>query len=81
VPLHRPRARTETSTIATDIVAAVGRLRPVAASHDEAAWAEIETFIAISLRVLAKTNPSKVRDAAMAVEIQARMKGIEVLDD
>ena len=81
MPLHRPRARTDTTTIATDIVAAVERLRPVAAPYDEAAWAEVETFIAISLRIMSKTNPSKVRDAAMAVEIQARMKGIDVLDD
>ena len=77
----RPRARTDTAVIAADIVAAVERLRPVAGAYDEATWAEVETFIAISLRIMSKTNPSKVRDAAMAVEIQARMKGIEVLGD
>ena len=75
------RARTDTAVIATNIVAAVERLRPVAAAHDQDAWAEIETFIAVALRVMAKTNPSKVRDAAMTIEIQARIKGIECLDD
>ena len=75
------RARTDTREIASDIRAAVERLRPVLAAEDQAAWAEVETFIAIALKVFAKTNPSKLRDAAMAVEIHARMTGIECLDD
>lgn len=76
-----PRARTDTTEIAADIVAAVNRLRPVASQTDESAWAEVETFIAIALKVFAKTNPSKLRDAARTVEIHARMNNIECLDD
>lgn len=49
--------------------------------QNEQAWAEIETFCAIALRVMAKTNPSKLRDAAMAEEIKARIEGREVLDE
>jgi hypothetical protein len=75
------RARTDVSEIAADIVAAVNRLRPVASQADESAWAEVETFIAIALKVFAKTNPSKLRDAARTVEIHARMNNIECLDD
>jgi hypothetical protein len=75
------RARTDTSEIAADIVAAVNRLRLVASQADESAWAEIETFIAIALKVFAKTNPSKLRDAARTVEIHARINNIECLDD
>jgi hypothetical protein len=75
------RARTDTTEIASDIVAAVNRLRPVASQADESAWAEVETFIAIALKVFAKTNPSKLRDAARTVEIHARMNNIECLDD
>jgi hypothetical protein len=75
------RARTDTTEIAADIVAAVNRLRPVASQADESAWAEVETFIAIALKIFAKTNPSKLRDAARTVEIHARMNNIECLDD
>lgn len=32
--------------------------------------AELETFIAIALHVLKKTNPSKIRDAARIVELR-----------
>lgn len=38
------------------------------------AWATLETFCAIALRVMAQTNPSKVRLIAMTVEIQNLMK-------
>ena len=74
------RARTDTSEIAADIIAAVNRLRPVALQTDESAWAEVETFIAIALKVFAKTNPSKLRDAARIVEIHARINNIECLE-
>jgi hypothetical protein len=42
--------------------------------------AHIETFCAIAIRVLRKTNPSKIRDAAMAEEIAARLHGREVIE-
>jgi hypothetical protein len=36
--------------------------------------AEIETFIAVALEVMRKTNPSKLRDAARVVELRYLMK-------
>ncbi len=44
------------------------------------AWAELETYMAMSLRVIAKTNPSKVASEYRTVEISARMAGNPVLD-
>jgi hypothetical protein len=79
--VKRARARTDTSQIAADIIAAVERLRPVASAADEEAWAEVETFVAVALKVMSRTNPSKVRDAARTIEIHARLNGIECLDD
>lgn len=75
------RARTDMSQIAADIVARVEAFRPVCVPVDAQAWAEIETFIAVALRVMGKTNPSKIRDAAMAEEIKARMDGRGVYED
>lgn len=34
------------------------------------AWAGIEMFVNLGLRIISKTNPSKVRDAAMALQLQ-----------
>ena len=47
--------------------------------HIEDAWAGIETFCAIALRVMAKTNASKLRSEMSTVEIAARMAGVEIL--
>lgn len=49
--------------------------------EQEAALAWLETFAAISLRVMKKANPSKLRDAARAEEIKARIDGRPVLED
>lgn len=49
-------------------------------AEGEAALAHLETFAAISIRVLNTTNPSKIRNAAMTEEIKARMQGREVLE-
>jgi hypothetical protein len=43
------------------------------------ALCSVETYCAVSLRVLKKTNPSKIRDCARTVEIKARMDGIEIV--
>lgn len=48
--------------------------------QQEAALAWLETFAAISLRVMAVTNPSKIREAARLEEIKARMQGRQVLE-
>ncbi len=34
----------------------------------------IETFFAIALQIIARTNPTKVREAARLVEIQSRIQ-------
>lgn len=39
--------------------------------HLEDAWAGIETFAAVALRVMAKTNPSKLRSEMVTVGISA----------
>lgn len=57
-----------------------GFSKPMTAEQ-EAALAHLETFAAISIRVMRGTNPSKLRDAARAEEIKARIEGREVLKD
>lgn len=42
---------------------------------DTDAMAGVETFCVIALRLMAKTNPSKIRDIAMTTEIAYWMKG------
>jgi hypothetical protein len=77
------RAKADIRAIQADLIAALSTIRKgtdLDAPGADAAWAEIETFCAIALRVMAKTNPSKLRDAAMAEEIKARVQGREVLD-
>lgn len=69
------RARTDVTHIAADIVALVAAFGPTCRTVDAEKWAEVETFIAIALRVFARTNPSKIRDAAVIEEIKARMDG------
>jgi hypothetical protein len=39
--------------------------------------AEIETFVSIAIEVMKKTNVSKLREAAMTVELRYHMKGLE----
>jgi hypothetical protein len=39
--------------------------------------AEIETFVAIAIEIMKKTNVSKLREAAMTVELRYHMKGLE----
>lgn len=76
------RARPDVSPITRDLTDALVQVRnliDLTEPENEAAWAQIETFCAVALRVFAKTNPSKLRDAAMAEEISARLQGREVL--
>lgn len=40
----------------------------------------LETFVSISLRLMAETNPSKLREVMRIVEIQARMDGKHVFE-
>ena len=41
----------------------------------------VETFCAIAIRVIERSNPSKLRDAAMTEEIKARIKGQRRVDE
>lgn len=55
-----------------DVVANVSTIRMKLDLTDpvvEQAWAELETFLAVSLRVIAKTNPSKLASEVRTVEL------------
>lgn len=54
-------------------------LDPQDGTPEDYALCAVETFAVIALRVMRKTNPSKVRSEARTVEIKARMDGIEVI--
>ena len=71
--------RAKIDDMKADLIAALAAVRDRLDPSLEDEWAQIETFCAIALRVFAKTNPSKLRDAAMIEEIKARMDGREVL--
>jgi len=55
------------------------RVKPADDTPEDYAMCALETFCAIALRVLKKSNPSKVRDAARTVEIKARLDGTPVV--
>jgi hypothetical protein len=81
------RARAELDQIVADLAASIGWIRDEIGigtekidPRTEEHMAHIETFCAIAVRVLRKTNPSKIRDAAMAEEIAARINGREVIE-
>lgn len=77
------RARTDVEAMDTDITAAFKVVRQALAaadgSREDIALASLETFVVIALRVMRKTNPSKIRSEAMTVEIKARIDGIPVM--
>lgn len=78
-PLRYTRARTVVGDLQADITASVARLRAELQPQDDTQTdldlCTVEMFVAIALRVMAKSNPSKVRGEAMNVEIQARLDG------
>ncbi len=74
------RAKSDVGEITADLVAALRDIRQYIPPEGEDSLAHVETFCAIALRVLRKTNPSKLRDAAMAEEIKARIDGREVIE-
>lgn len=63
-----------TSTVMADLEA----VRSVVGDTEE--MAGLETFVAIALRLIAATNPSKLREVMRLVEIQARMDGKHVYE-
>jgi hypothetical protein len=47
----------------------------------DTAFCYVETFCDVAIRVMKKTNPSKIRDEARTVEIKARIDGVPVVLD
>lgn len=81
--IRMSRARPDITEMQQDIIQAVKVIRQsvdLTKPENDDAMAQIETFCAIALRVFAKTNPSKLRDAAITEEIKARMEGREVIE-
>jgi len=77
------RSKTDIGTIQGELLRSFAVIRSQVNLLDpevESAMAEIETFCAIAVRVMAKTNPSKIRDVAMTLEIQARIHGKKVIE-
>lgn len=72
--------RSNIESMKADLLVALAAVRDRIDPDLEAQWAQIETFCSIALRVMAKTNPSKLRDAAMIEEIKARIDGREVIE-
>lgn len=62
-----------------DIIACLGRLRDTGLGRAED-WAQLETFCAISLRVMAKTNMSKLLSETRTVELSHFVAKHVVLD-
>lgn len=68
-----------TNAIMRDLQTVKPLINPSTKAEVEA-WAGIETFVAIGLRVFAQTNHSKLREVMRLIEIQARMDGREVIE-
>lgn len=69
--------------LSEDIVDDLHKIRydkTLSQSDFDQAMANIDTFIAIALRVFSKTNISKLQSEFRTVEIAARMSGKPVLD-
>jgi len=77
------RNRSDVDSIDADLAHALKTLREKLylpdGSPQDIALCEIETFCAVAIRVMRKTNPSKLRSEARTVEIKARLDGIPVL--
>jgi hypothetical protein len=75
--------KTDMDSVDRDIAAALTTMRERLylpdGSPQEIALCEIETFCAIAIRVMRKTNPSKLRSEARTFEIKARLDGIPVV--
>lgn len=63
---------TDTGQMAADLIDALVHVRAALPADEQVgdAWATVETFCAIALRVFAKTNPSKIRSEAVTAELQ-----------
>lgn len=71
------RAFTDITDLAQDVEANLRAIHTAIepTAESEAAFAWLESFAAVALRVISKTNPSKVRDAARTEWIKGLMDG------
>ena len=73
------RAFTDMAAIEADLVAALRVIRaavnPQDGTPEDDAITHLESFAAVAIRVMRKTNPSKIRSCAMTEEIKARIEG------
>lgn len=79
-PRRPQRARTDVDGLNEQVTAALDTVRAelgqlVDDSPIDQAICTIEMFVAVAVRIMRKTNPSKVRSEAMSEEIKARMDG------
>ena len=54
-------------------------LDPVDGTPEDDAIYSLASFVDVAVRVMRKTNPSKIRDCARTVEIKARLDGLPVI--
>ena len=77
------RAATDMAQVEADITDCLrvirDRMQPDDDTREDYALCAVECFVDIALRVMRKTNPSKIRSVAMTVEIKARMDGKPVV--
>ena len=77
------RARSDMAQVESDITDCLRVIRecmkPVDDTREDYALCALECFVDVALRVMEKTNPSKIRSVAMTVEIKARMDGKPVV--
>ena len=73
--------KTDVKEINADLLRDLTLVRGAVMSSGDAAaieaFAGVETFCAIAVRVFAKTNPSKLRSEAMTVEIAYHVREVE----
>lgn len=74
--------RTETRNIVEELLPNLDTIRTALVDStltpaQADAWAHIEAFCMIAVRIIASTNASKVRQATVLVEIQSRMAAEE----
>jgi len=77
------RARSYVEGIDADLTRELAKLRaalgPADGTELDTALCYVETFCVVAIRVMHKTNPSKIRSEARTVEIKARMDGVPVV--
>ena len=80
------RSSNTLGNVPAEMAAAIATLRSLQCQNAEdaealdEAIATVETFIAVAIRVMRKSKPSKIRGAAMDVEIKSRLDGVEMVE-